>query len=133
MNETRIILSGSTNGRVIPVAAAATPGTIIHTAISSATIGPGTIDEVHLWVSNVTGGAATLTIEWGGVVAPGDLLVAAYNVAANSAPIKVVDGQVLQAALVIRAFSGTANALNISGYVNRKARITYAQKVGGPT
>lgn len=132
MNVTRLILSGSSDGQMIPVAATATPGTLIHTAVAN-TSGAGTIDELHLWVSNVTGGAATLTIEWGGTTSTADLMTAAYSVAANSAPVKIVDGQVLQGGLVIRAFSGTANALNISGYVNRIARTIYAQKVGGPS
>ena len=58
----RVLLSGSTNGKPIPVAATATPGTTIHTAVS----GTSSFDEVYAWASNVTGSAATLTIEWGG-------------------------------------------------------------------
>lgn len=111
----RRLLSGSTNGRVIPVAATATPGTLLHTAVA----GTSDIDEVYLWVSNVTGSAATLTVEWGGVTDPGDHLVKAYSIAANSLPVLIADGLQLQNGLVIRAFSGTASALNVSGYVNR--------------
>ncbi len=133
MNQTRIILSGSSDGQMIPVAATATPGTLIHTAISSATVGAGTVDEIHLWAVNVTGAAATLTIEWGGTSSTSDLLVAAYSIAANSPPINIADGFVLQGGLVVRAFSGTANAINLVGYVNRIAKTTYASKVGGPT
>jgi hypothetical protein len=111
----RVLLSGSTSGRVIPVAATATPGTLLHTAVAGAT----SFDEVYLWVSNVTGSAATLTIEWGGVTDPGDHITKAYSVSANSGPTLIVAGEVLNGGLVIRAFSGTANALNVSGYVNR--------------
>jgi hypothetical protein len=111
----RQLLSGSTNGREIPVAAVATPGTLIHTAIA----GAAAFDEVYLWVSNVTGAAATLTLEWGGVTDPGDHMVKAYSIPANSAPIPIATGQVLNNGLVVRAFSGTANALNIGGFVNR--------------
>ncbi len=111
----RVLLSGCTNGRVIPVAATATPGTLIHTAIS----GTSAFDEVYLWVSNVTGTAATLTIEWGGVTDPGDHAVKSLSIPANSASIKVLDGIVIQNSLVIRAFSGTGSALNLAGYVNR--------------
>lgn len=111
----RLVLSGSTNGRVIPVAATATPGTLLHTAIA----GTASFDEVYLWVSNVTGSAATLTIEWGGVTDPGDHMTKALSVPANSIDIPVVYGQILQNSLVVRAFSGTASALNISGYINR--------------
>jgi hypothetical protein len=98
----RFLLSGSTNGRAIPVAATATAGTLIHTAVVST----AAYDEVHLWVSNVTGSAATLTIEWGGVLDPGDHMTKALSVPANSAPTKIVFGQVLNNGLLVRAFSG---------------------------
>lgn len=111
----RILLSGSTNGREIPVVATATAGTLIHTAVSGTT----SFDELYLWASNVTTAAATLTIEWGGVLDPGDHLVKAVSIPANSPPIPIATGQVLNNALVCRAFSGTASAINIGGYVNR--------------
>ena len=113
----RVLLSGSTNGRVIPVVATATPGTLIHTAVSGTT----SFDEIYLWVANVTGTAATLTIEWGGVGDPGDHLAKAYSIAANSNTIVVANGPCLNNSLIVRAFSGTASALNISGFVNRIA------------
>lgn len=111
----RQLLSGSTNGRAIPVAAVATPGTTVHQALA----GAAGFDEVYLWATNVTGAAATLTIEWGGVTDPGDHLVKSFSIPANSPPIPIVTGQVLQNGLTVRAFSGTASAINLSGYVNR--------------
>jgi len=129
--EERIPLSGSTDGRPIKVVAIATPGTLVHTACRGAA--QTTIDEVHLWVANQTAIAATLTLEWGGVVAPDDHVTTATVVAANTTPQKIADGLVLRNELIIRAFSGTANALTIFGYVNRIARVTYPGKVGGAT
>jgi hypothetical protein len=114
---TRVLLSGSTNGRNIPVAATSTPGTAIHTAVTGTT----SFDEIYLWAANVTATAATLTIEWGGVTDPGDHLVKAYSIPANSSSFIVASGQVLNNALLVKAFSGTTNAINISGYVNRIA------------
>ena len=111
----RVLLSGSTNGREIPVAAIATPGTLVHAAVA----GTSSFDEIYLWVANVTGAPATLTLEWGGVLNPADLSVSAYSIPANSGRILLVSGEVLNNALVVRAFSGTASALNIGGYVNR--------------
>jgi hypothetical protein len=111
----RILLSGSTNGRAIPVAATATPGTAVHTAVS----GTAAYDELYLWASNVTGTTATLTIEWGGVTDPGDHVVKAISIPANSPPIPIVTGQVLNNALLVKAFSGTASAINLTGFVNR--------------
>jgi hypothetical protein len=113
----RQLHSGSTNGRAIPVAATATPGTLIHTAVA----GTASYDEVYVWVSNVTGAAATLTLEWGGVTDPGDHACKALSIPANSPPILVLAGLNLQNSLVLRAFSGTASALNITGHVNRIA------------
>lgn len=111
----RILLSGSTSGRAIPVVATATAGTAIHTAVSGAV----SYDEVYLWASNVTAAAATLTIEWGGVTDPGDHIVKAVTIPAYSPPIPVVTGQVLNGGLAIKAFSGTASAINLTGYCNR--------------
>lgn len=111
----RLLLSGSTNGLPIPVAATATPGTLLHTAVA----GSGSFDEVTLYASNVTGSAATLTIEWGGVTDPASHIVKAYSIAANSAPVPLVTGVPINGGLVIRAFSGTTNAINVTGFVTR--------------
>lgn len=111
----RILLSGSTSGRVIPVAATATPGTLIHTAVA----GAASFDEIYLWVTNTSGAAVTLTIEWGGVLAPGDHITTTLSIPANSPPIPIVTGEVLNGALICRAFASVASVINISGYVNR--------------
>lgn len=111
----RLLLSGSTNGRAIPVVATATAGTLIHTSVT----GTSGFDELYLWASNVTASAATLTVEWGGVLDPGDHLVKAFSITANSGPVPIAVGQVLNNGLVCRAFSGTASAINITGFVNR--------------
>src|SRR3990167_4435036 len=94
----RVLLSGSTNGREIPVAATATPGTAIHTAVSGTT----SFDELYLWASNVTATAATLTIELGGVTDPGDHIVKAVNIPPNSPPIPIVTGQILNNGLLVK-------------------------------
>lgn len=112
---TRQLLSGSTNGRNIPVAATATPGTAIHTAVAGTTA----FDEIYLWAANVTATVATLTLEWGGVTDPGDHMVKSFSIPANSGPIPIATGQVLNNSLLVKAFSGTASAINITGFVNR--------------
>lgn len=110
----RLLLSGSTNGRPIPVAATATPGTLLHTAVTGAT----SFDEVYLWASNRTGTAAKLTIEWGGAT-NGDKLVSELSIPANSEALPVAVGQTLNGAVEVRAFSDVASAINIVGNVNR--------------
>src|ERR1035437_8261381 len=111
----RVLLSGSTNGRNIPVAAATTPGTAIHTAVA----GAAAFDDLYLWAANVTAAAAVLTLEWGGVTDPGDHMVKPYSIPANSPPIPIATGQVLNNGLAVKAFCPTVSAINISGYVNR--------------
>lgn len=110
---TGAVLSGSTNGRPIPVAATATPGTAIHT------VGATGYEEVFLFASNVTNAAATLTVEFGGVGDPGDHLVKDYSIAANSGPVPIALGQRLAGGVAVKAFSGTASAINITGYCNK--------------
>lgn len=110
-----VLLSGSTDGDPIKVAATATPGTAIHTAVTGTT----SWDEVYLWVTNTSGTAATLTIEWGGTTDPDHLLTKALSIPASSPPILVVAGIRLNNGALIKAFSGTANVLLITGNVNR--------------
>ena len=109
-------LSGSTDGKAIKVAATATPGTTIHTGSSTAT----TLDEVWLYAMNTDTTDRKLTIEWGGVTSPDDLIE--YTVKAESGLYLIVPGLVLKGnatPLVIRAFAATANVITITGYVNR--------------
>lgn len=103
-------LNGSTNGRPIPVAATATPGTTIHTA------GASGFEKVWLYATNVTALDATLTIEWGGTSDPGDHIVKSYRIPAFSAPIRVTDGQIIKGSCLIRAFCSSGSAINITGF-----------------
>lgn len=111
----RQLLSGSVSGRTIPVVAIATPGTVAHVAISGAT----GFDEVYLWVSNVTNAARQLTIEWGGAGNPADHMVHQISIPANSPPIPIITGQVLQSGLTVGLFADVASALVATGFVNR--------------
>lgn len=113
----RQLLSGSANGKMIAVAATATPGTLVHQAIAGTT----GYDEVYAWVSNVTSAAVLLTIEWGGASNPADHAVHQLSIPANSPAIPILTGQVLQNGLNVQAFASAAGALNVFGYVNRIA------------
>lgn len=113
----RVLLSGSTNGKAVKVAATATLGTTIHTAQS----GTSGYDEVYLWVTNTDSTARDLTIEWGGATDPDCLICKTVSIPALSGPTPIVPGLVLQNSLVVTAFASSANKLLISGYVNRIA------------
>ena len=112
----KIALSGSTDGRMIKVAATATAGTTIHTGSTTAT----TFDEVWLYAVNSDTTARKLTIEYGGTSSPDDLIE--FTVPAESGLYLIVPGLVIKGnatALVVRAFAATTNVINIAGYVNR--------------
>lgn len=112
---TKTVLSGSTHGKGIKIAATATPGTLIHTAIASTT----DMDEVWLWCSNLDSSARTITVEWGGTTDPDDLTQKTASVAANSSMLLLIPGLILRNALVVRAFGSVADVLIVAGYVNR--------------
>ena len=112
----KIALSGSTDGKMIKVAATATAGTTIHTGSTTAT----TFDEVWLYAVNSDTTARKLTIEWGGTASPDDLIE--FTVPAEDGLYLMVPGLVIKGnatALVVRAFCATANVVSIAGYVNR--------------
>ena len=111
----RIPLSGSTHGRGIKIAATATAGTLLHTATSSAT----DCDVVTLYATNSSGSSVYLTIEYGGVSSPDDLII--LSIPASTGLTLVVPDLVIRNSLVVRAFAGTTNVVMVHGFVNRVA------------
>lgn len=108
-------LSGSTDGRLVKVAATATPGTLIHTGPSV----PADYHEIILWAVNSSASPVKLTIEWGGVAVPDDLIE--KTIPAESGLFTIVPGLRLKGnatPLVVRAFAATGNVVLIGGYVN---------------
>lgn len=110
---TRVLLSGSTNGRAVKVAATATAGTLIHTSATGTT----TWDEIWLWAFNTDTNTIKLTLEWGGTTSPDDTIE--QYLAPESGAVLVAPGLNLNNSVVVRAFAGTANVVGIVGYVNR--------------
>ena len=104
-------LSGSTSGRPIKVAATATPGTTIHTE------GGGTWDEVWLWAVNTSSDDVKLTLEWGGVTSPDDLIE--MTIPGEGGLYPIAPGLPIEDGVVIKAFADTADVINIVGFVNR--------------
>jgi hypothetical protein len=112
----KVLLSGSSQGRGILVAATSTPGTTIHATGISATID----DEIYLYASNTDTTDRKLTVEFGGATV-GDQIE--FTVKAESGLYLIVPGLVLTgtgaAATTVRAFAATGSVINIFGYVNR--------------
>lgn len=116
---TKVLLSGSTQGKAIKVAATASTGTTIHATGTSSS----TIDEIWLYAYNSSSSAVNLTIQFGGTTSPdNDILL---SVPASSGLTLVVPGLCLTgtgaAANIVYAWAGSANVITISGYVNRIA------------
>ena len=104
------------DGLGILVVQTATAGTAIHTASSTAT----TIDEVWLYGYNNHNASILLTIEYGGVTAPKDVIK--QTLTAQNGLVLICAGLIIQgnsSAKVIRAFAATASQISIFGYVNR--------------
>lgn len=107
-------LSESVDGMPILVAATATAGTLIHTAVSGTV--DGTYDEIWLYAYNGHTAAVELTIEYGDASTEHNIKV---TLASKSGFSFQHPGLLLQNAKTIRAFAGTANVVTISGFVNR--------------
>lgn len=110
------VLSGSTDGKGILVAATSTSGTTIHTGSSTASV----IDEVWLYAVNTSASNVKLTVEYGGTTAPNDNIE--FTVPAEAGLYLIVPALLIKGnatPLVIRAFAATTNVIVIHGYINR--------------
>ena len=107
------LLSGSTNGKAIKVAAESTAGTTIHTAVS----GTSDMDEIWLYAVNSSTSNVKLTLEWGEATAPDGNIE--QTVPAESGLMLLTPGLLLQNGLVVKAFAGTTNVITMLGYANR--------------
>jgi hypothetical protein len=112
---TREQLSGSTDGKPILIAATATPGTLIHTAIASTTVW----DHIYASANNLSAVDVAITIEFGGTTDPDHLLAKGLVIPANAHDFPLINGKPLKNSLVVRIFAGTANVLTVAGRVNR--------------
>jgi hypothetical protein len=113
---TPLLLSGSTSGRPIKVAATVLgSATLIHTAVAGAT----SFDEITLFVTNTDTNIRTVTIGFGGVTDPDDLVCKAVSLPPSSGPIPVVVGLRLNGGLLVKVIADAANLVLVSGFVNR--------------
>ena len=107
----KVVFSGGTSGADILVAATATAGTLMHTANATA------LDEIWLFAQNNTTADVVLTIEFGGVSSPKDLVI--QTIPTKAGLVNVIPGIPLTGSLVVRAFAGTTNVISVAGFVNR--------------
>lgn len=113
---TKIPFSASTSGKGILIPQTATPGTPIHVTGNIASI----IDEFWLWFINSHTADILVTVEFGGVTSPGNVIV--LNVPFNQGLVIAVPGLPMVqggGALTVAAFAAVANKVAAFGFVNR--------------
>jgi len=109
----KVLLSGSTQGKPVKVAATATTGTTIHTAVA----GTSSLDEIWIYATNNHTAAVNLTLEWGtATAADGNIQL---SIPTKSGLTLVIPGLLLQNELVLTAFASVTNVILLNGYVNR--------------
>jgi len=108
----KLPLSSSTNGKSILVTASASPGTLVHTAVS----GSVSFDEVWVYAMNTASSSVMLDIEYGGTAVADQIEI---TIPGESGLVLVVPGLFLNNSLAVRAFATSASALALYGYVNR--------------
>lgn len=107
------ILSASTDGKPVAVAATSSPGTTIHTASSDT----AERDYITLWAVNVDTVARSLTVQWGGTTTAEQ--IGPIEIPPSSGLVAIAEALPIQNALLVRAFADSANKINIVGKVSR--------------
>jgi len=105
-------LSGAIHGKGVLVAATTSPGTIIHTAQSSAL----TFDEIFLYAQNNHTADVQITIQWGGTSATDAITI---TIPYRDGMILIAPGLILRNSFSIRVYAPVANVITMFGYVNR--------------
>ena len=109
---TKILLSGSANGRGIPITATSSPGDTVHTSVS----GTSDLDEIWIYTVNQSGSGAVIVIEFGGTDPSDDITVNMHN---NVGMQLVIPGMLLNNSTVVSVYTSVGTGIIIQGFVNR--------------
>jgi hypothetical protein len=101
-------LSGSTDGKNIPITTVATLGDVIHASVA----GTEKFDEVTLYVNNIDTVTRTITVEWGGAGAAHQHI---QKVPPKQGDFLLIPNLRLSNGLSVTAFADVANVLNVNG------------------
>jgi len=109
----RHLLSASSYGDGILVTAVASPGTLVHTAVS----GTAQADHVYLYMSTTYAANVPVFVEWGGTQ---DRDRIQLSVTSRDGLYAVTPGIPLNQAKAVRVYTpGQGSVLLVAGYVNR--------------
>lgn len=106
------VLSGSTDGRGILIAASSSPGTTIHTAQASASL----VDQVWLYAANNSTASQTVRVQFGST-ATADLIRS--DIPYQAGLHLIVAGLALRNSLPVRAWATEADKVSMFGYIIR--------------
>jgi hypothetical protein len=110
---TKEFLSGGTgDGLGLKITPTVTAGTIVHTAESTPIK-----DEIFIYAFNTDTDDVIVTLEWGGVVDPSDLIETV--VPATDGLHLLTPGLILSNDDVVKCFASVENVIVIYGFVNR--------------
>jgi hypothetical protein len=112
----KTILSGSTNGRPVLVNTTSSNTLVVHTASTNTSVQ----HEIWIYAMNTDTTDRKLTLEFGGVTSPDDLIE--QTITAEGGLLLVIPGLILSGnastAPTITAFANTANVVSVLGFVN---------------
>ena len=110
----KIKLTGASDGLNNKIASeTAGSGDVVHAAHATA------LDEIWLYACNTSTSDVKLTIEWGAT--SDDERLTEVTIGAEAGWVLVIPGLLLSNSKIVYAFAGTANVINVNGYVNRIA------------
>jgi len=109
----KVVPSGSTDGKGIKVAATGTAGTLFHTAIA----GSVNIDEIWLYLFNSDTVARVVTVEFGGATAPDQNVI--LTVQSKAGLVCAIPGLILNNAATVKVFADATNVVTMTGFINR--------------
>ena len=115
----KVIPSGSTQGKAVKIAATASVGTTLHATGTSSTI----VDEVWVYAYNSDSSARNLTVQFGGTATPDNDIT--LSIPAQAGLTLVVPGFPLtgtgSAANTVYAYAAVTNVITCYVYVNRQS------------
>lgn len=114
---TSVLLSGSSNGKLIASTQIVGPGVTLH--VPSATI--GVHDEVYIWACNNSSHDRLLTLEWGTTALANNVTFTVPST--GQGPYAIIPGwRITGATNTVSAFAASSSSpglMVLGGYVNR--------------
>jgi hypothetical protein len=106
----KVILSGSVDGKPIVITTTESPGNLIHTASATE------IDEIWIYLNNTSDISVVTTIQWGLTTTAGSVI---QNVPGQAGLYLAIPGLVLTNNTIVRVFASVSDVITVLGFVNR--------------